>query len=196
MLKIVALLFMIIDHACLFFYPDQAYWMRIIGQIAFPLFAYMIVQGHKFTSDKNQYLINLIFCAAITQPLYALIFPDLHRLNDLFTLLFGLILIILYEKYDYKAFLLFVPLVLMNVVSIYIIPVLIFYFFRDDIKKQFLYNIAFYIIAFYLSGTFYTLGGLLYVFLIIKPLPRFSINKYFFYVSYPLHFLIILIFLN
>ena len=193
MLKILALILMVMDHSAIFFFPEYTFFLRGIGQIGFPLFCYLIVQGHKYTKDLNLYLISIILCAAITQPLYSVLFPDLHRLNDLFTLLSGLILIILYEKYGFKAFLLLAPLVMFNVVSFYIVLIFIIYFCQNDKHTMFFFSFLFYIISYYLSGQIsYILFGPLFVLFLIRPLPRFNINKYFFYAFYPGHYLIIL----
>ena len=43
-LKIIALVAMTLDHLCLLVIPQQQ-WLRIIGRIAMPIFAYMIAEG-------------------------------------------------------------------------------------------------------------------------------------------------------
>ena len=50
-LKMIAILAMAIDHIGFLFYP-QAIWLRIIGRIAFPIFAFMIAEGCYYTRNK------------------------------------------------------------------------------------------------------------------------------------------------
>ena len=194
MLKLIALFLMVLDHSATFFFPDHVFIMRGIGQIGFPLFCYLTVQGQKHTHDFNQYVINILFCAAITQPLYSSLYPDQYLLNALFTLLFGIILIDLKDKYSEKVFLFLIPLLLFDVVSLYILLFLIIYYFHDR-QWYFLFGFSafFYCVMAYMTGELYLLFSPLYVIFIFYPLPRFNINKYFFYAFYPAHYLIILI---
>lgn len=196
MIKILSLIFMIFDHVSYFFYPDQSYWMRSIGQIAFPLFCFQIVQGHKNTSDQQQYIINILLCAAITQPVYTLMFPDIIYFNDLFTLLFGLILIVLYDRYGLKSFLLLLPLIFLQIVSYYILLVFIIYFSRKNTEIFILLNILFYSFAFLMSPYIYTIAGIFYIFFILYELPKIKFNKYIFYFVYPAHLYLILFILK
>ncbi|MEH0021012.1 MAG: TraX family protein [Desulfobacter sp.] len=103
MIKLIAFAAMITDHACIFFFPQHELFMRSIGALSFPLFAYGICKGLKYTKDLQIYIISLVTCACITQPMFNLLFPHLHRLNDLYTLLFGLIVLVLYENHGPKA---------------------------------------------------------------------------------------------
>ncbi len=67
-LKIIACLTMLIDHMGLLLFP-QAEWMRWIGRLAFPLFAFFIAEGCRHTSNKLRYfsrvLITGVFCQAV-----------------------------------------------------------------------------------------------------------------------------------
>lgn len=94
MIKLIAFVTMVIDHSAIFFFPEHEFIMRSLGALSFPLFAFFITQGLKYTKDLQLYIISLVICAGVTQPLFNILFPDLHRLNDLYTLLFGLIICI------------------------------------------------------------------------------------------------------
>ena len=194
MIKLIAFITMVIDHSAIFFFPEHELIMRSLGALSFPLFAYFITQGLKNTKDLQLYIISLITCACVTQPLFNLLFPDLHRLNDLYTLLFGLIILVLYERYGVQAFYLTLLLVLANVVSIYIFIVFAIYFLHHRPVCLFAAMTAFFLLAFYLSGAPYVLFGPFAVFLMhlkaTLPLPR-TVQKYFYYAGYPGHFLII-----
>lgn len=70
-LKIVAIMAMIIDHIGYYFSfcidPAVYSCMRIIGRIAMPIFAFLLVQGYLNTSKVNKYIGRLFTFALITQ---------------------------------------------------------------------------------------------------------------------------------
>ena len=53
------------------FFP-QIPEMRLIGRLAFPLFAYGIAAGAVYTKDGTKYLSRIVLLALISQPLYAI----------------------------------------------------------------------------------------------------------------------------
>lgn len=57
-LKIIALITMTIDHVGMMLFPDYI-WMRIIGRIAFPVFAFMIAEGCRYTHNRLRYLLQI-----------------------------------------------------------------------------------------------------------------------------------------
>ncbi len=73
------------------------YIMRYIGRTAFPLFCFMIVQGFMHTSNRTKYLLRLIVCAFISEIPFDLAVNgaalDLEYQNTIFTLVLGLICI-------------------------------------------------------------------------------------------------------
>ena len=67
-LKIIALATMIIDHIGLFFFPKTTIIyliFRIIGRISFPLYAFLIVEGIKHSSNVLKYLLRLLIFGII-----------------------------------------------------------------------------------------------------------------------------------
>lgn len=91
MMQWIAMLTMLIDHLGVVFFPDQI-WLRIIGRIAFPLYAYLIVIGYQRTRNYRNYLIRLGLLAIISQPVYQWAF-DTTQLNVIVTLFVGLLLL-------------------------------------------------------------------------------------------------------
>jgi hypothetical protein len=65
-MQIVAMLTMLIDHMGIAFFHNQEN-MRIIGRIAFPIYAYLIVQGYHYTSSLKKYFIRLVILFALSQ---------------------------------------------------------------------------------------------------------------------------------
>ena len=49
-LKLIALVTMTLDHIGVVLFP-QAQWLRIVGRLAFPIFAYMIAEGCRHTAN-------------------------------------------------------------------------------------------------------------------------------------------------
>lgn len=71
LIKLLACIFMLIDHAGKMLFP-QVPEMRLIGRLAFPMFAYGIAVGAVYTRDPMKYLSRIALLALISQPLYAL----------------------------------------------------------------------------------------------------------------------------
>lgn len=57
-LKIIALISMTIDHIGMMLFPSLA-WMRVIGRIAFPVFAFMIAESCRYTRNRRNYLLRM-----------------------------------------------------------------------------------------------------------------------------------------
>lgn len=68
-LKILAAIFMLIDHTGLIFFPFDMSW-RIIGRLAFPIFAFTISEGAKYTKNKTRYFLGIFILALICQIVY------------------------------------------------------------------------------------------------------------------------------
>ncbi|MEC0329681.1 TraX family protein [Paenibacillus macerans] len=83
-MQFIAMITMLIDHVGLLFFPGEMLW-RIIGRIAFPLYAYALVQGHVYTSNYRKYACRLFIIAVLSQIPYQLAF-DTNGLNVVATL--------------------------------------------------------------------------------------------------------------
>jgi hypothetical protein len=88
-IKLLAVLFMTIDHIGAVLYPDTQI-LRTIGRFSFPLFCWLLVQGERHTRDVWKYALRLLVLGVLSQPIYMLTF-DVQRPNILFTLLLGLL---------------------------------------------------------------------------------------------------------
>jgi len=92
-LKAIALVCMLIDHVGYEFFPD-ANWMRMIGRLTFPIFAFFVAEGYEKTRSVGKYALRMLVFALISE------FPfdfainrswvDMTSQNVFFTLLFGL----------------------------------------------------------------------------------------------------------
>lgn len=70
-LKIIAVLSMLIDHTGIILLPDVAI-LRIIGRIAFPIYAFMIAEGCAYTRNRLRYFLTVFVLGAGCQIVYYL----------------------------------------------------------------------------------------------------------------------------
>ena len=68
-LKIIAAIAMLCDHVGLMFFPQISIF-RIIGRLAFPIFAFMIAEGAHYTKRKARYFLMIFSLAALCQIVY------------------------------------------------------------------------------------------------------------------------------
>jgi len=90
---LIAFTTMAIDHIGIVFFPNiQAF--QIIGRLAFPLFAWGIARGYRYTRNYNKYAARLLVIAAVAQIPFFLLYHNGY-LNICCTLLAGLITLII-----------------------------------------------------------------------------------------------------
>ena len=65
-LKVIAIITMLIDHVGMVFFP-QLLALRMIGRIAFPIYAYLVATGLDWTENKFKYFLRLSTIAIIAQ---------------------------------------------------------------------------------------------------------------------------------
>jgi len=69
LLKLIAMVTMFVDHVGKMCF-SQYYIMRIIGRMAFPIYAYCIAVGCVYTRNHLKYLSRIVLLGLISQPLY------------------------------------------------------------------------------------------------------------------------------
>lgn len=188
---------------------------NLVGRIAFPIFAFQSVQGYIYTKDFKKHMIKLFIFACISQipfMLFLSTFTNNFSLNIFFTFFLGLLALYVYDKCQNKI-LGFLFVILTSLIA-YLIKVdygvfgilliFAFYIFKDDkikmiisctilsfakyIPKIIMYP---YLLNHYLlCGLFTSLSLLFICFYNKKEGPK---AKYFFYIFYPLHLLILYI---
>lgn len=99
-IQLIAIISMTIDHVGLFLLGDFVPF-RIVGRLAFPLFALMLVEGFKYTSSRQKYFLRIVV-AAFVAVLPTFILSTMTKIeyshNALFTLAFSLLALMLAEK--------------------------------------------------------------------------------------------------
>ena len=104
-LKIIAILAMLLDHIGASLYPSSI-WLRAVGRLAFPIFAFLICEGFIYTRSVKRYAMRLGVFAIFSEIPYNLLhsdhFFDLGAQNIFLTLLIGLLTIfgIHWFRYD------------------------------------------------------------------------------------------------
>lgn len=100
-LKIIAIVSMVIDHCAYFLMDNDTVLyevMRCVGRIAFPVFAFLIVEGFAYTKKRMRYFVQLLVFAVISEvPWYLLNGADGTH-NVMFTLALGVAALAILEK--------------------------------------------------------------------------------------------------
>ena len=105
LLKWIAILTMTVDHIGAFLFPELDF-LRWIGRIAFPLFAYLLILGMESTRNPQRYFLRLFLFALISQVPFFLAanYGPFESLNIFFTLSFGLMFVYFFKKGSVIAF--------------------------------------------------------------------------------------------
>ncbi|MBR3354400.1 MAG: hypothetical protein IKG47_03420 [Oscillospiraceae bacterium] len=99
MLKIIAIISMVIDHVGDVFFPG-AIWMRAVGRLAMPLFAFCVAEGYHYTKSKIKYLRRLGAFALISEIPFDLAFSrkiDFSHQNIMLSFLIAVAALMLYD---------------------------------------------------------------------------------------------------
>lgn len=217
-LKLIACICMLIDHIGYIFFP-QYLFLRAIGRLSFPIFAYLITEGYIHTSSIKKYSMRLFIFALISQLPYGLAF-NTNDLNIFVTLFIGLIALYTtdYEFSENQMLNNTLKIVIMFALSIFsntfrfdygiygILTILAFKLFKNNFTKliiaQIIVNII-YIAPIYKHifinnslnlGVFLQALSLLSLIFIKKYNGEKGRNfKYAFYAFYPIHLLLLYI---
>lgn len=95
-LKILALIAMTADHVGLQLLPQLGF-LRIIGRLAFPIFAYMIAEGCQYTRNRKKYLLTLAVMAALFQIVYFVAMDSVYQ-GIFVTFTLSVILIFVFDR--------------------------------------------------------------------------------------------------
>ncbi|HEY4035600.1 MAG TPA: TraX family protein [Ktedonobacteraceae bacterium] len=152
-IKLIAITCMVIDHVGLFFFP-QILLFRIVGRLAFPLFAWLIANGAYYSKNTKQYLVRLLFFALVAQMPFIvinrLVDPSFWALNILFTLFLGLAAIVLIQKSKNIVVSLLIVIVSTLIASILnveygamgVLAIIVFYLSFTNFKKMIILQIC------------------------------------------------------
>ena len=210
-LKGLAAISMVTDHAAYMMVDESRYAfafhaMRGFGRLAFPIFAFFLVEGFFHTRDMKKYALRLFGLAAVSEIPFDLMFagkafyPSYQ--NTIWTLLLGLLTMSVLQwidtRFEVRENKQYQPLLKAAAVAAFaicawllktdyswfgILLIALLYLFRNDRKQQCLYG---------------GLWSLCYGWAILAFIPLYYYNgqrgrfpKYFFYIFYPAHILIL-----
>ena len=150
-LKLIAMALMLSDHIWYVFLQEQEifHWMTYIGRLAFPIFAFQIVEGFAYTHNFRKYVGRVFLFALVSEIPFNLAFygtisyPE-HQ-NVMFTFCIALLLLAVIERAREKSRTVFVLTAVACTVLGYlvgyvlqvdyygegILMVMLFYLFRD-----------------------------------------------------------------
>ena len=94
-LKLIGALCMLLDHMGILLFP-QVRLFRILGRLAYPIFAFMIAEGCRYTRHKLRYFLMVFGLGAGCQLVYYFVSADTY-LNILLTFSFSILLIYLMQ---------------------------------------------------------------------------------------------------
>lgn len=213
-LKWIAIITMLIDHSAAvfgneitaYFYSQIPYiCLRGIGRLAFPIFCFLLVEGYVHTSNRMKYGVRLFIFAIISEIPFDLAFNG--RLNwtyqnVFFTLTLGLIAISVLEYFQSNPWIgrvlacgvvLAAELLNTDYSGAGVVLIAGFYIFRN--KELYKILCAFLLLV--------VLGNALEIAALLAFLPIHFYNgergwqiKYFFYIFYPLHLILLYVAYN
>lgn len=190
---------MALDHTGAVLFPQEI-WLRCAGRLAFPIFCFLIVEGFVHTHDVYRYMARLGVFALISEIPYDLAFRgvclEFAYQNVFFTLLIGIAMMKLLSVtrlWPEKAAILILAMWLAVVLRTDynfrgILLIFMLYVFRE---QKFLVAAAGGLWNFLYTGTIQRYGVFSAVPMLLyngKPGRRM---KYFFYIFYPAHLLIL-----
>ena len=210
-MKMIAIITMLIDHIGAVLIPSNttAYLIfRSIGRLAFPIFAFLIVEGFYHTRDVKRYLTRLGIFALVSEiPFDLAFYGDFYmgHQNIFFTLFLGLLLIMVMKDIERRF-----PKNLITSNAINTLLVISFCIIAFLLKTDYNFLGILLITAFYLFrgskmllvlsillifgtpiGDISILATLSMVFISLYNGKKGKGMKYFFYVFYPAHLLIL-----
>jgi hypothetical protein len=206
LLKWIALTTMTVDHIGLVLYP-QIPILRIIGRVSFPLFAYLLVLGMSSTHDSGKYFSRMLYFALLSQLPFAIANDVLiwQHLNIFFTLSLGIILIYFLDR---NNILFLAPLIASVVIPVDygaygLATILFLYIMRSFRRTGVILFIALNLLLIPFETTYQPLALLALPIIMLHRDGRLAFmnsgegvkhplfSKYFFYVYYPAHLLVL-----
>ena len=212
-LKIIGVITMLFDHVGDAIIGKFSF-CNLIGRIAFPIFAFQAVQGYIYTKDFKKHMLKLFIFACISQIPFMLFLStfteEILTLNIFFTLFLGLLALFVYDKCKNKV-LGFLFVILTSIIAYFIhvdygtfgiLLMFCFYFFKDKKGSMAITTIVLCFLSFvpdiiatpvlwyiYIQYAIFTALSLIFILFYNKNEgPK---AKYFFYIFYPLHLLIL-----
>ena len=167
--------------------------IRMAGRLAFPIFAFLLVEGYVHTRDIRKYMMNL-FVAAVISDIPWMLLGGFDSHNVMFTLLMGLMAVSFIDRFWQRRFLSLSVIAVIGALAewlqtdyswrgIFLICVL--FMFRDKPLLAFMFGLPF-LMVYGLAGS---AAGLMMPILYSgqRGFATGLLSKSLFYAFYPLH---------
>lgn len=205
-IKMIALLTMLADHIGAILFPNQI-WLRIIGRLSFPLFAYQLGVGFDNTKNFKKYILRLFALGVATQLVFVFAVNilkvsgvNINHYNILFTLSLGLLSLYFYKINNFAG--VFLSVILPYVLSRFgifidygvygVAAILILYIERNNPVKIMAALTVITLVYCYSVREYIQLYSLFSLAFIYHPVSlSFKIPNGVFYWFYPLHLAVI-----
>jgi len=123
-LKWIAIIGMVLNHIVIAWWEiipvGLAVPMYAAGGLTFPIMAYFVVEGYRHTSDLKKYILRLFIFGVISIPFHILTF-GYFGLNIMFTIIMGIVSVLLYDKIKIRPlfWIVFLVIALLTTVPIF-----------------------------------------------------------------------------
>lgn len=197
----IAIIAMFIDHLGAVIFPEYIE-LRIIGRIAFPIFAYTLVEGFVYTHDVFKYMKRLGVLALLSEIPFDLAFfgtpLEFGHQNVFFTLFLGIMMLYLLinTPSTFRKMVLVIAMFLLSEFlrtdysSMGLLMILVYYYFRE---KKLIKYIGIAIINIFLMGYIQSYAILALIPIMFHNRQQGPKCKTFFYGFYPVHLLVLFI---
>lgn len=204
-IKIIACITMILDHIKYVYEPSINFITLYFGRISFPLFAFLVTEGYVHTSNLKKYFSRLLVFGIISQIPFMVFRTFVGKwlmLNIMFTLLLGLLAIVVFDKIEKKF--ISIPLVCLIVYlgkifevdygSYGVMLIFILYLFKKQKLALTVSYVGLILLHCYLKNTL-NLNNVFNILFTISPIIIILLYngkegrkiKYFYYFFYPVH---------
>lgn len=202
-LKIIAMITMFIDHFGILICPDITLF-RIIGRISFPIYAYLISEGCKYTKNRKRYFFQVFVLGLICSIVFIFVERYIYFcILITFSISILMIYLVDYVKKSFKSRWILLILALLGLFFLckYIeidygffgalVPVITYLIDKKSIKFMlFSLSLIALILAIDNSTQIYCLLSLPFILLYNGERGKLNLKR-FFYLFYPCHFVVI-----
>ncbi len=211
-IKIIACVTMVLDHIKYAIPETEGILTNYFGRLAFPLYAFLLTEGYVHTKDLKKYYYRMIIFAIISQipfMLFRTLVGEWKMLNIMFTLLLGLIAITVYDKEKRKY--ISIPIIILliwmgKILKVdygwYGVTTVILLYLLKNNKSFIPFSYLLLLIVYYYSRIkSFNFGTEIILYILFSWSSTFIMMiyngkegkklKYFYYIFYPLHMIII-----
>lgn len=207
-LKMMAVLSMVIDHVGILLFTteiidfSQYLILRKIGRLAYPIFAYLLVEGFIYTHDVRSYILRMGSLAVLSEIPFDLLntgkILEFGHQNVFFTLTLGLLMLCFFVEISGNVGRYSMVIVMFLVgeflhtdySSMGLLMILCFYLYRERIWMKTVFIV---VINILLMGGVQMYGALAMIPISLHNRQQGPKAKTFFYAFYPVHLLVLFV---